>query len=290
MIEAALCALDAKKGTHFAKRTVFAPIPDVFYDEALWCRMVTDAVKANTQAAKNICLIGHAKDASSYYLKEFPTWRYLECSNYHNISATPLREAYLLTGVIAEALLPPTSIAFLEQFKADPAFLWLQSETEYVKAYQHGWSSAPYPPIFVTTDSIVIAKNHILLIERKHAPGKGLLALPGGFLETNEWIIDGLLRELQEETKIEVPLAELKQALQSVQVFDYPKRAAIGRVITHAGLFKLNTQTLPRISGNDDAGAAFWVPLPEFWNLSAQLHDDHFQIVSLLKRQGALDA
>ena len=289
MIRAALHEHDQHTGTAWTKHTHFAGIPDIFYDEARWCEEVIDAVHNIAGTAQRICLLGHSKDASSYYLKEFPDWLYLECSNYQGLSATPLREQYLLTGSIASDLLPHASQQFLQQFQATPAFAALQHELRFITRYQESWRSAPYPPIFVTTDSVVICERQILLIERKYPPGQGLLALPGGFVEANEWIQEGLLRELKEETEITVSSEVLISALQRIQVFDYPKRSQIGRVITHAGLFQLQELTLPEVKGSDDAGRAFWLALEEFWQLSDQLHDDHFQIVSYFKHQGLLD-
>jgi 8-oxo-dGTP diphosphatase len=63
-----------------------------------------------------------------------------------------------------------------------------------------------YPRPAVTVDIIVIKKTKlsykILLIERKHPPYASMWALPGGFVDVDENLIDAAYRELKEETNI----------------------------------------------------------------------------------------
>lgn len=270
----------------FSERVSFAPISDVFYDEEYWCQLVNEAVTAHIPDDAEITLIGHNKDDSTYYLEEFPDWSYLELPDFEGISATPLRLNYLLTGIVDEEVFPRRSQKFLVDFKTTETYAWLREEAQFIRRYRESWADSPFPPIFTTTDNVVLCQDHILLIRRAHSPGKDLLALPGGFVEEDEWIEMGLMRELFEETQIALEPVDLRAALRSIFLFDYPKRSQIGRVITHVGLFVLNSAELPAVAGNDDAGEAFWVPLDDFWQLSSQLHDDHYQIVQHLYRQG----
>ena len=63
-----------------------------------------------------------------------------------------------------------------------------------------------YPRAATTVDIIVftIRQNrlHLLLINRGIEPFKGELALPGGFVHTNETLFNAAQRELKEETHI----------------------------------------------------------------------------------------
>ena len=63
------------------------------------------------------------------------------------------------------------------------------------------------PTITATGDLITIFQDsvgvfHVLLIERKNAPGIGELALPGGFQDANESLKQTCLREGDEETNV----------------------------------------------------------------------------------------
>lgn len=47
-------------------------------------------------------------------------------------------------------------------------------------------------------------RGRVLLGRRAHDPGKGLWDLPGGFLHEDELPLDGLVREVREETGLEI--------------------------------------------------------------------------------------
>lgn len=52
--------------------------------------------------------------------------------------------------------------------------------------------------------AFVFAGTELLLCVRSHDPGQGLLDVPGGFIEYDESIEEGLRREIAEELSIEV--------------------------------------------------------------------------------------
>lgn len=141
---------------------------------------------------------------------------------------------------------------------------------------------APYKPYFNTVDCVVVQSGHVLLVRRKAAPGRGLYAIPGGYLNHKEWSIDGALRELKEETKIKVPLAVLQGSIVTQKIFEAPKRSMRGRVITHAYIIKLPDGELPKVRGGDDADRARWIPLSVFKQMEDQMFEDHFAIVNNL--------
>jgi bifunctional NMN adenylyltransferase/nudix hydrolase len=153
-------------------------------------------------------------------------------------------------------------------------------EHEHIKNYKKQWSVAPYPPTFVTTDAVVIQSGHVLLVRRKSAPGEGLWALPGGFLEQDESIDAGLLRELRQETGLKVPEPVLLGSVKARRVFDHPGRSLRGRTITHAALIELSHGKLPKVKGLDDADKACWFTLAQFEHMEEQMFEDHFHIVN----------
>ena len=141
--------------------------------------------------------------------------------------------------------------------------------------------SSPFPPVFVTADAVVTCSGHVLVVTRGGNPGKGLLALPGGFVRSNERIKDAAVRELKEETRIKVDKPVLKRAIVDSEVFDYPARSERGRTVTHAFHIKLEGK-LPevKLTGADDAVKCQWMPFVEVMRRADEFFEDHIHIVN----------
>lgn len=263
------------------------PLPDQAYNDQKWAASVQDIVMTHARVsgitkAGRIGLIGHSKDESSYYLKMFPQWDLVEHTMNEEVSATDLRSLMFegkstrfLAGVLPSDVLP-----MVEDFMTSPAYELLVREHEMIKKYRKAWAAAPYAPTFVTTDAVVVQSGHILLIQRDAAPGEGLWALPGGFLNQGEYIEDGMIRELREETKLKVPTPVLKGSIKRSRVFDDPKRSLRGRTITHAYLIELPPGELPLVKGSDDARYAKWVPIASI--LENEMFEDHYHIIQVM--------
>ncbi|MBU2724805.1 bifunctional nicotinamide-nucleotide adenylyltransferase/Nudix hydroxylase [Acidithiobacillus ferridurans] len=268
-------------------RVQVCPIKDYPYMEDLWVKGVQDAVQtaALELGAQSIGLIGHEKDESSYYLRMFPQWPLVESPNIDGRSATELRDLILAPNgrgshLVLESAMPSACVEFVEEFRRLPQYQRLVNEHAFLKSYHRQFASYPYPPVFVTVDAVVIHSGHILLVERKAEPGKGLLALPGGFIDQRERIADGMLRELKEETNIKIPLPVLRGSIKSSRVFDDPDRSQRGRTITHAFHIEFPGGELPRIKGGDDAAKAVWLPLSDFYALDGAMYEDHWHIAA----------
>jgi bifunctional NMN adenylyltransferase/nudix hydrolase len=177
------------------------------------------------------------------------------------------------------AWLHPSTLALLNTWQKQPIFQELSSEWQVLYDYKQSWLSAPYPPTMVTADVVLRCRDSILLIERSRRPGKGLLALPGGFIEPNETVYQSALRELAEETSIEYSTELLQQFRKGSAVFDHPERSQRGRVITHAFYFDLGDQPFPKVTAGDDAGATMWTEIHRLESLEDRFHDDHFFIL-----------
>jgi bifunctional NMN adenylyltransferase/nudix hydrolase len=141
------------------------------------------------------------------------------------------------------------------------------------------WKSAPYPPVFVTVDAVVRAAGSVLLVKRANHPGRNLWALPGGFLDQRESLLQAAMRELREETALGIAEPSLAAALKAVAVFDHPHRSLRGRTITHAHFFDLGDARLPEVVGGDDASHAEWIPVDALRAMEDQFFEDHFNIL-----------
>lgn len=116
-----------------------------------------------------------------------------------------------------------------------------------------------YPRPMVTVDCVVLRVTagllETLLIRRRHDPGKGRWAAPGGFVQIREPLEAAALRELKEETGISAVSCLLQTG-----VYGDPKRDPRGRVITIAYMVTLAGKGSAPKAGSDAAGAA-WYPV-----------------------------
>ncbi|PAJ81346.1 bifunctional nicotinamide-nucleotide adenylyltransferase/Nudix hydroxylase [Burkholderia ubonensis] len=263
-------------------RVTIAPVQDSTYNDGDWVRWVQDAVASalGDVAHKKVGLIGHEKDATSYYLRMFPQWELVEADATEDISATEIRDQYFAErpNSFVQWAVPEPVFGWLERFRTQPEFAQLKAEAEFIAAYRKAWAAAPYPVTFVTVDAVVVHSGHILLVRRRSEPGRGLWALPGGFVNQDERLDTACIRELREETGLKLPEPVLRGSLKDRQVFDHPTRSLRGRTITHACLFNFPTGELPRVKGSDDADKARWVPLNEFAQMRGVMFEDHFDI------------
>lgn len=255
-------------------RVKVVPVSDYPYDDNKWVNAIQKIVDEAVPDAKDVGLIGHSKDSTSYYLNIFPRWKnHVEVPNVDGINATDIRNS-MFSSLIESDKLPDTVTQTLLAFTFKDVWQTLWKEYHMVKKYEEAWKAAPFPPTFMTVDAVVVQSGHILLVERGDMPGKGLWALPGGFLNQEETMLDGAIRELKEETKIKVPVPVLKGSIKSSKTFDAPNRSSRGRTITQAFLIDLGVGDLPRVKGSDDAAKAFWVPFNEV--KQEKFFEDHF--------------
>jgi bifunctional NMN adenylyltransferase/nudix hydrolase len=272
-----------------AERIRFAPLRDHFYNENAWIGAVQSTVARliaddKISGEPRIGLIGGDDESAGEYLRAFPQWPRVEVLHTDTLSSTELRQHYFSGDAggrhLLEANVPPAVFEMIDAFRTgSPAYAGLVEEFRFVQQYRKGWESAPYPPTFVTVDAVVVHSGHVLLVKRGAQPGKGLWALPGGFVREHESIPDAMLRELREETRLKIPTPVLRGSIKSREVFDHPSRSLRGRTITHAFHLEFPTGPLPPVKGGDDAAKARWFTLAEVRQLEEHMFEDHFYIV-----------
>ncbi|MDR3346624.1 MAG: bifunctional nicotinamide-nucleotide adenylyltransferase/Nudix hydroxylase [Campylobacteraceae bacterium] len=261
--------------------TFIEDIADYPTDDNLWFAQIQEKVSKYDYKYDNVYIVGHEKDESSYYLKHFPQWTLTTVENFQNISATTIREE-LYNGKIPTKFLPQNVIKIVQDFMTSEAWGVRVEEYRHHVKMKEAWSKAPYEPIFVTTDCVTICNAHVLLVVRGGYPGKGLYALPGGFLDGRLSIQDSAIKELKEETRIKLPKSVLLGSIKKTEVFDRPDRSTRGRTITHAFLLQLKENELPKVKGGDDAAKAFWLPLSKVKDNRSMMFEDHFHIIRKL--------
>ncbi len=273
MVQATLSAADLP-------RVKFLPVRD-YYDDDCWNSAVRNAVAALTDAQDKVVLVGFKKDATSYYLDHFPAWTYQTIAPVHAIDATFLRNCYFemqdasARYAAMSAHVSGAVIAYLQAWAGTPTYAQRAREHIAVVQYRKRWTG----DVYLTADAVVVASQRVLLVKRGGDVGHGQWALPGGFVDKNERFYHAALRELQEETGLNLSPSVMRQACKAQQVFDHPLRSARGRLITTAYYFDLETMALPTVQGADDALEASWIPLNQLAQLEDQLFEDHAAIL-----------
>lgn len=115
----------------------------------------------------------------------------------------------------------------------------------------------PKKPV-VGVGAIIVEGNKILLEKRKNEPSKGKWSIPGGLLELGESAEEAVIREVQEETGLEVCDPRL------VDVVSYIGLGKKGAVIYHYVIIDyLVTSKGGKPEAASDADALKWVPFCE---------------------------
>lgn len=105
----------------------------------------------------------------------------------------------------------------------------------------------------VGVGAVIVDGSRVVLVKRGHEPLKGEWSLPGGAVELGESLHDALVREVREETGLDVDVGPV------VDVVDRVHRTDDGRVEYHFVI----VDYLCRVTGGSlacgsDAGDACW--------------------------------
>lgn len=293
-------------------RTIFVGVADSLYEPGQWRAAVRTDVNAaifndqnglqNSQAP-TVALIGHFRDCTSQYLKQFPEWKTISVNDCQQIHATQIRSGWF-DAIMADAqqanrvntkkikgnmlqqwsdisrsTLSSKSIEWMKAFAGSAEAQTLATEAKFIKHNQAQYSDLQWPVIHVTADAVVVQNDKVLMIKRKRFPGRGLWALPGGFVNANERIEDAILRELKEETCFGLSAQSLAKFKIAEHVFDDPNRSSRGRTITHAGLILLADNVDCSVEAADDASQVQWVSLKNLDAKRYEVFEDHFYII-----------
>ncbi len=266
-------------------RVSFVCAKDYSYNNNLWLSALQSAFAeaAPDMDDSKTVLVGHKKDTSSFYLSLFPQWQFIETGIKFDtkMDATKVREnLFRQDSLTLKTQVPGPVLEMLLEYMKTDEYKRLHEEWHHIEGYKAEWAGSPFPPTFNTVDAVVVCSGHVLLVRRKAAPGRGLLALPGGYINAHEELVDACLRELKEETSIRIPPPELKARIEMEKTFGSPNRSLRGRTITHAYLINLGGGKLPEVHGDDDADKAFWLPFREVMLREDQFFDDHWHMIN----------
>lgn len=132
-----------------------------------------------------------------------------------------------------------------------------------------------YPDVpLVGVGAIIIERDRVVLVKRGQAPLQGQWSIPGGMLEVGETLREAAVREVLEETGLQVQVGEL------LGVFDRILRDAEERTLYHYVLIDF---LCGRIAGEPvaacDAVEARWFSRDEIGDLA--LAEDTAKVINL---------
>ncbi len=285
-------------------RIIFTAVRDYKYSNNDWIAAVrgavSKAVKTKVQGNYQVTLFSYVKDKTTHYVNWFKDWKEGKAEPFYFegklVNATDIRN-HLYTnlsvwarndsnidrfrGQILPWMVDDKTIVEIQKvvFNNYKEFERLVSWYEHDRDYISKWGPGPH----LTGDPVVFCNASVLVIRRASARGYGLLALPGGHLDPGERIVDCIFRELNEESKIDVPPGKLRNSLKRVELFDAVDRSECARVITHAGIVVLDDESVqPKAKGKLDKKEVLevmWIPFEQLPYYEDQFFEDHWHII-----------
>lgn len=113
-------------------------------------------------------------------------------------------------------------------------------------------------------------KGEILVARRAKEPAKGTLDLPGGFADLNETIEQSLIREVKEETNLDVTSFEFLFSIPNLYLYSTLE------VHTMDMFFKCTVENTQNITAQDDVAELFFIK-------KDQLNSKDFGMLSVRK-------
>lgn len=101
--------------------------------------------------------------------------------------------------------------------------------------------------------AVVVRDGLLLLVRRGQPPARGMWALPGGKVQRGETLRDALVREVREETGLDIEVGEVAWVGETA---GEPDRQFV--------LIDFHAEVVGgTLSAGDDAAEAAWVPIDE---------------------------
>ena len=124
-------------------------------------------------------------------------------------------------------------------------------------------SARSYPTRpYLAVSAAVVRDGRVLIVRRARPPAHGLYTLPGGGVELGETLEEAVIREIREETALEIDPVELIGFRQAIV------RDTAGRVERHFVILPFAARWIGgEIALNDELAEAHWLAAPDISGL-----------------------
>jgi 8-oxo-dGTP diphosphatase len=128
------------------------------------------------------------------------------------------------------------------------------------------------PTVGLTVDAVIEdQKGNVVLIKRKYPPFQNYYALPGGFIKEGEKPMEAVIREVKEETNLDIKI--------DYKIGVYTEEGRDPRGSVHTTAYKCSiVGDFSKIRGGDDSKTAELIPISELKNI--ELAFDHKKILN----------
>ncbi len=130
----------------------------------------------------------------------------------------------------------------------------------------------------LTVDGVLVAGRRVLLIERTKAPYMDKLVFPGGHVEGDEDLKDGVVRELAEEVGVEVSAQDLHYLIELSEPGRDPRP---GHRVAHVYWMRVEESVLESAVAGSDARALHLVDIDSIEG--SHMGFDHYRAIERLK-------
>lgn len=274
------------------KTILIMPIRDSAYSNTSWQLGVQESVRQAVESIKelssepidvDVSLFGVDRDESTFYLDMFPQWKsktLIRNGKEDVVNGTMCRDLIFTRPDFGKETwsdnLVPSVTGFIDSWLKSDAYRGISEEYFFLKHYKAEMSKIKYPVIFQTADNIILWKGHILLANRRSFPGKGLWALPGGFVNVDKSVQQSAIDNARDKTKLQLK----PDWLVTSKVYDAPKRSLRGRTITTAYLWKLPDSFSFDIEAGKNTNKVKWFQFCDVLQMSSVLYEDHYDIIA----------
>lgn len=252
----------------------FVGIRDRLYCEEKWIQNVQGEVFKITNSVRNIAIIGHQKDASSYYLKIFPQWEFLETGNFKSINATDIRNLLFLKNDFSKIskYVPKPILKYLTKYAKSNDYNLLKRKFKYIEKNRNKLRRDS------VTNALIFCNQYILLLMSKEPLKKDLYSLPEVDYLDREFE-NNSLENLQNEVTIDIDKEHLSMSYVSSDFFNYSERFPLGKQLSKTYLFMIKSDNLPLISAAKNSLKVMWVLLDDLPFFQDKMYADHYQII-----------